>query len=103
MMKMNKVTTRKAWGDTEVRRVLDLYDFFLICQRTNTKYTKAGSVRELAAKLERSKGSIEAKMMNVSAVLVLLGKPYVTGYKPLSNYNKDLVNQVGQWFGRLAA
>ena len=38
----------------------------------------------------RSDGSIEFKHQNISAVLAILGQPYIMGYKPRYNYQKVL-------------
>jgi hypothetical protein len=102
-MNMKPIKTRKAWTAGDIAGLLKLYGYFLACQRGGTAYTKAAPVRELAAKQGRSKGSIEAKMMNVSAVLVSLSLDYVTGYKPLPNYNQDLVDQVTDWVAERVA
>ena len=93
-MNMKPVTTRVAWTSDNVNALLELYGYFLQCQRDGVKYSKAQLVRELAASQGRSKGSVEAKMMNVSAVLQSLGVDWVNGYKPLGNYNKALLDQV---------
>ena len=93
-MNMHKITTRKPWSDGDVSALLRVYYTFLNYQQSGEAYTKAPAVRSLAADLGRTKGSIEAKMMNVSAVLNDRGLPFVTGYKPLSNYNKSLADQV---------
>ena len=93
-MNMKPVKTRVAWTNDNVADLLTLYGYFLQCQRNGIKYSKAQPVRELAALQGRSKGSVEAKMMNVSAVLQSLGVDWVQGYKPLSNYNKALLDQV---------
>jgi hypothetical protein len=93
-MKMKKITTRKAWTHNDNRELVNLYNLFLSYQEQGVKYQKAKPVRELAAKQERSKGSIECKLMNVSAIRELMGLPLVAGYKSLSNYNKDLVDAV---------
>lgn len=93
-MKMAKVTVRVTWTPEHVEGMLDLYFSFLSSQRADTAYTKAAPIRELAAEQGRSKGSIEAKMMNVSAVLNKQAHDWVTGFKPLPNYNKALFDQV---------
>lgn len=41
----------------------------------------------------RSRGSIEFKHQNISAVLIGLGYPYIDGYKPRSNF-QELLRQV---------
>jgi len=99
-MRMAKVTTRVFWTPDHVEGMLDLYFSFLASQRADTAYTKAAPIRELAAWQQRSKGSVEAKMMNVSAVLDVLGHDWVNGFKPLSNYNKALFDQVSEYIQR---
>jgi hypothetical protein len=42
----------------------------------------------------RSKGSVEFKHQNVSAVLIDLGYPYIEGYKPRFNYQTTLFEAV---------
>ena len=95
-MKMKPVVTRKAWNDTDTQELIALYFSFLTDQQNNIAFTKAGPVRELAAKQGRSKGSIECKLMNISAVLQgMFGVDFVVkGYKCLSNYNAELPKQV---------
>jgi hypothetical protein len=96
-MKMAKVTTRVQWTPEHVEGMLDLYFSFLKLQREGTAYQKAAPIRELAARQCRSKGSVEAKMMNVSAVLDQCGHDWVNGFKPLTNYNKALFDQVAEY------
>jgi len=99
-MKMAKVTTRVTWTPEHVEGMLDLYFNFLSSQRAGTAYIKAHQIRDLAQDQGRSKGSVEAKMMNVSAVLDVLGHDWVNGFKPLVNYNKALFDQVSEYIAR---
>ena len=92
-----KNSARKVWTDADVDAVLTVYGQFLKAQQAGEKYSKAAAVREVAAKLERSKGSVECKMMNISECLRRAGCEYVTGYKPLANINAALVAQVAAW------
>jgi len=58
-------------------------------------YNKAAHRRGLLPLLnERSEGAIERKHGNISAVLIELGFPYISGYKPFSNYQQLLFNVV---------
>ncbi len=101
-MHMHKITTRRAWSESETRAVIRLYLQFWDAENSGEAYSKAKPVRELAATLGRSKGSIEAKLMNVSAVFVQLGRPFVTGYKPASNFAKDMPELVAAELTRRA-
>jgi hypothetical protein len=60
-------------------------------ERRGEPYVKADVVRELGRILPaRSKGSIERKFQNVSAILDEAGLPWIDGYEPLSNYQDEL-------------
>ena len=62
------------------------------CAQENPEHPSQGSFAGNLA--ERSRGSIEAKLVNVTAVLHDLGRDDVSmtehGYRPLSNYQSDL-------------
>lgn len=45
---------------------------------------------------DRTKGSIEYKHQNISAVLIALGAPYIDGYKPAANFQGLLADVVAQ-------
>ena len=89
-MHMNKITTRTPWTKPHDRQVIKLYDFMLAEQKAGNKINKAKLFRELAEKQNRSKSSVEAKCMNISAVYEEMGFDIVTGLKPLKNYAKKL-------------
>lgn len=56
---------------------------------------KAEHSRALQSQVQqRSKGSIERKHQNISAVLIELGYPYISGYKPLRNYQQLLADVI---------
>lgn len=84
-MKSLKGTTRRPWDAGEINQLLELYDAMLALQASGEKWQKAPLVRLTADLLGRSKGSIEAKLMNASAVRAELGLDVVKGYKPLAN------------------
>lgn len=58
-------------------------------------YNKAEHNRRLQNLLSgRTRGSVERKHQNISAVLIELGYPYIDGYKPLGNYQELLARVV---------
>ncbi len=62
---------------------------------SGTPYSKAEHRRRLVTKLnKRSEPSVEFKHANISAVLIELGFPYISGYKPRSNYQSLLFEVV---------
>ena len=57
-------------------------------------FNKAQHNRALQRMLDnRSRGSVERKHQNISAILIEAGFPYIDGYKPLGNY-QDLLESV---------
>lgn len=58
-------------------------------------YNKREHNRRLQGQLNaRSAGAIEFKHANISAILIELGYPYIDGYKPRSNYQDLLKDEV---------
>ena len=56
------------------------------------RYNKTEHRRALMEQLNnRSKGSVEMKHQNISAVLIEMGIPYIDGYKPRFNYQRSLL------------
>jgi hypothetical protein len=54
----------------------------------------APSARMLGALAARSRGSVEAKLMNISAARAQLGLPILPGYKPAGNFQRSLLEAV---------
>ncbi len=75
------------WSREEVEIIVENYLGMLLHEIRGEDYNKAErnrALRELIPK--RSRGSIEFKHANISAVMIELGYPYVDGYKPRSNF-----------------
>ena len=66
----------------------------LKCEQGGIRFNKSEHRRALMEVVERSKGSIERKHMNISAVMVVLGLPHIDGYKPFSHYQNALFETV---------
>ncbi len=89
------MTTAVAWTREEVEAIVADYFDMLSQELAGAAYSKTAHRHALAAKLrERSDGSIERKHQNISAVLIELGCPYISGYKPLVNYQALLFEVV---------
>ena len=84
-----------GWTDAETANLITLYLRMVELQKagrlgrpTKAKpdnVSKAALVKAFMAETGRTKGSIEAKLMNISASMKALGRPIVDGYKPLPN------------------
>jgi hypothetical protein len=84
-----------SWTRTEVEATVTDYFVMLNLELRGLQYNKSDHRRHLAAQLDqRSDGAIERKHQNISAVLIELGFAYISGYKPLSNYQQLLFDVV---------
>lgn len=85
------------WSKLEVEAAVSDYLDMLALELRGKPFNKAEHNRDLARVLNgRTRGSIERKHQNISAVLIELGYPYIDGYKPLRNYQellKDVVEE----------
>lgn len=83
------------WSRAEVEAIVEDYFDMLLAQLTHLPFSKTAHRRALRAKLnDRSDQSVEYKHGNISAVLLELDFPYVTGYKQRSNYQALLADVV---------
>jgi hypothetical protein len=79
------------WSREEVEAAVADYFDMLAKEIRGEPFNKAQHNRNLRKLLSnRSHGSVERKHQNISAVLIGLGFPYVSGYKPLANAQKLL-------------
>lgn len=79
--------TERGWSAVEVEAVVADYFAMLDKELRGEAYNKTFHRRLLSAQLNgRSDGSIERKHQNISAILIEFGHPYISGYKPLRNY-----------------
>ncbi len=83
------------WAPEEVAATVADYFDMLGSELRREPYNKKDHNRRLQSALHnRSAGAIEFKHANISAVLLDLGFPYIDGYKPRSNYQQLLMDEV---------
>lgn len=79
------------WTDFEIEATVAAYEDMLVRQRDGLPYLKADVVRSLMRLMPgRSRGAVELKLQNVSAVRIELGLPWIDGYKPMPHYQRAL-------------
>lgn len=82
------------WSKMEVDLIVQEYFEMLQKELNREKYNKTFHRNRILPKLnERSEGAIEFKNQNISAALINMGLPFITGYKPLFNYQKELLEK----------
>ncbi len=78
-----------SWSEVEIRAIIEDYFSMLQAELKLIDYNKTAHRKKLIQQLNnRSHGSIERKHQNISAVLIEMGCPYISGYKPLGNYQR---------------
>ena len=83
------------WSHEEVEATVADYFGMLGKELRGLEYNKTEHRHRLAGLLSvRSDRAIERKHQNISAVLIKLGFPYISGYKPLGNYQQLLYDAV---------
>jgi hypothetical protein len=83
------------WTKEEVALIVQDYFRMLAVELQEQQYNKTFYRKGLLPFLnDRSEGSIEFKHQNISAVLANMGLPFIKGYKPRSNYQQLLENEV---------
>jgi hypothetical protein len=77
------------WLEDELDAIVGDYFDMLIAEVEGRPYVKAEHSRELMARIGRTHRSVEFKHQNISAVLEILGLPWISGYKPKANFQKS--------------
>jgi len=101
----NPELPRTDWTEGETRSLVELYrrmsemDADGLIGRRAHQHTKKGLIATWIAENapHRSRGSVEAKLMNISASCEELGLPVLRGFKPLRNravYMDEIVRAV---------
>ncbi len=80
-----------AWTSLEIEATVAAYEDMLRKELRGVRYAKSDVVRDLMRLMpERTRGAVELKLQNVSAIRVELGLPWIDGYKPMTHYQSAL-------------
>lgn len=93
---MVQINQNSDWTSQEISTIVRSYLDMLSLELAGQRYSKTNFRNLLLEQLngKRSKGSVEFKHCNISAAMKLLGYPSIQGYKPRSNFQKDLLDEV---------
>jgi hypothetical protein len=89
--------TGTDWSDKELDLIVANYFAMLREEQQARTYVKATHRAGLMKSIRRSKGSIEFKHQNISAVLSELGMPRIEGYKPAQNYQGAIFGAIDRY------
>ena len=83
------------WSDAENDQIVGNYLDMLVEDLAGRPYNKAAHNRALQAQLpSRSRGAIEWKHQNISAILREMNKSWIPGYKPAVDFQESLIEAV---------
>lgn len=83
------------WSREEVEACVADYLQMLTLELNGQRYSKTEHANALLKRLDgRSRPSVEFKHCNISAVMLALGYPYISGYKKRGNFQALLVDVV---------
>lgn len=78
------------WAPEEVAAVVADYLAMLLAELSGQAVNKSAHRRALLGKLKgRSEAAIEFKHANISAAMLEMGLPYIKGYQPRANFQRD--------------
>lgn len=87
------------WSASEIDLIVADYFSMLRDELAGRSYVKTAHNEALQQLTGRSRGSIEFKHQNISAVLIRLGMPWIRGYKPMSKFQAALIDGIGRYLG----
>jgi hypothetical protein len=88
------------WTDEELDLIVADYFLMLNDEAAGVSFNKAQHNRLLRSEIDRTKGSIEFKHQNISAVLQQLGLPRIRGYLPAANYQKAIIAAIDRYLSQ---
>lgn len=93
------------WSDEEIDAAVAAYLAMLRDEISGKPFNKAEVNRQLRhdSLTQRTKGSVEFRMQNISAVLQGLKRRWISGYKPAANVGSDVTGRIVASLRRLEA
>lgn len=95
---MSQSQQQRTWSDEENDLLVADYMTMLEHEILQQPYNKAEHNRNLQLLINRTKGSIEFKHCNLSAVLQKLGAQWIKGYFPRGNIQNSLIAAAERYF-----
>lgn len=93
---IDPAVTASDWTDEELEAAVKAYFDMLALESQGEKYSKAAVNRALRSNFlgNRSKGAVEFRMQDISAVLQELCHPIIKGYLPRGNVGVDVSERI---------
>lgn len=83
-----------GWSNEELKASVEAYVEMQRNERAGQLIIKKHYYRKLAQTFSRSEKAFEYRMQNISYVLSLMGRSWLTGLKPAKNVDADVADQI---------
>jgi 5-methylcytosine-specific restriction protein A len=83
-----------GWSKEELRAAVDAYIEMCRKDRRGQAFSKKRYYEELAAKFGRTEKAFEYRMQNISYVMTLLGRDWLSGLKPARNVGANVAAEI---------
>ena len=83
-----------SWSEEELRASVDAYVEMQRKERQGQPFIKKSYYEDLAAKFGRTEKAFEYRMQNISYVMTLLGRDWLTGLKPAKNVGANVAAEI---------
>ena len=83
-----------GWSNEELRGAVDAYVEMQRIERKGQSLIKKRYYEELAAQFGRTEKAFEYRMQNISYVLSLMGRDWLTGLKPATNVGANVAAEI---------
>ncbi len=87
----------RPWNDDELDAIVADYFSMLRAELSRQPYVKSHHGAVLMEQIGRTKGSVEFKHQNISAVLEEMGLPWILGYKPMRKYQAAIFGAIDRY------
>lgn len=85
---------RDGWKKEELRASVDAYVEMQRKERNGEHFIKKNYYKALTAKFGRTEKAFEYRMQNISYVMTLLGRDWLTGLKPAKNVGASVAAEI---------
>lgn len=89
------------WTSDELQASVIAYLEMQRLDREGIQFTKKKYYNELAAKFDRSAKAFEYRMQNISYVLSIMGRDWLTGLKPAKNVGANIATQIEKFIAEV--
>lgn len=90
----------KPWSEEELDAIVVDYFEMLEAEIAGRPHVKTQHSRALMDRIGRTHRSVEFKHQNISAVLEILGLPWIPGYKPKANFQRAILPAIDRYLTR---